>query len=183
MLKPELRRTALARRDAIAADTRIEKALAAAEVAAAHPLFDLDPGTVVAGFLPIRSEIDARPVMELLRQRRCTLCLPAVVDGALEFRELTRTTQLVETGFGTVGPGPDTPVLRPAVLIVPCAAFDRRGHRIGYGAGHYDRALAALANPLAIALAFAEQEVDAVPAEPHDVAMRAILTDRELIRP
>ena len=183
MTKAELRGAALARRDALPADLRIEKALAAAELAAATPLFDLDPGTVVAGFLPIRSEIDARPIMDLLRQRGCRLCLPAVMDGGLEFRELTRTSELVETGFGTVGPGSDAAVLDPRVLVVPCAAFDRRGHRVGYGAGHYDRALAHLPDARAFALAFAEQEVDAVPAEPHDVAMRAVVTDREVIVP
>ena len=181
--KDRLRKAALADRDALTGDVRIEKALAAADLAADLSFLDLDPGTVVAGFLPIRSEIDARPVMEMLRQRGCRLCLPAVVDDALEFRELTRTTELIDAGFGTVAPGPDAPVLTPQVLIVPCAAFDRRGHRLGYGAGFYDRALTVLEAPVAVALAFAEQEVDAVPAEPHDVAVTAVLTDREVIVP
>lgn len=181
--KAELRRDALARRDAIAPDARIERSIALAEHGANLAPFDRDPGTVVAGFLPIRSEIDARPLMEIMRQRGCRLCLPAVVGGRLQFRELTRETELIDTGFGTVGPGPDAAVLEPALLLVPCAAFDRRGHRIGYGAGHYDRALAALPGAEAIALAFSEQEVDAVPAAPHDVAMQAVLTDREFIQP
>ena len=181
--KGDLRRVALGRRDAIAPDARIERSILVAERAAPLPGLERDPGTVVAGFLPIRSEIDARPLMEILRQRGCRLCLPAVVENGLEFRELTRETRLVETGFGTVGPGPEAQVLTPQVLLVPCAAFDRRGHRIGYGAGHYDRAAARLDHPYLVALAFAEQEVEAVPAEPHDVAMHHVVTEREIITP
>ena len=180
-LKAELRRRTLARRDALAPDVRIERALRAAERGIGHPLLELDPGTVVAGFLPIRSEIDARPLMDGLRVRNCRLCLPVVIGNALVFRELTRTTPLVHAGFGTVGPDEAADVLIPQVLLVPCAAFDRAGHRIGYGAGHYDRALAALDDPLAIGLAFAIQEVERVPAEPHDRPLAAVITDEGVI--
>ena len=179
MSKNEIRRDVLARRDAIPDDVRIEKALLAAEHALALPtLADLMPGTIVAGFLPIRSEIDARPLMDALRAAGARLCLPAVVDReTIEFRELLRTAELVDTGFGTVGPGADATVLDPDILVMPLAAFDRRGNRLGYGAGHYDRALARLPGAIAVGLAFAEQEVDQVPREPHDVALHAVATD------
>ena len=181
MDKAALRHEALAARDAIPGDRRIEKSLAAADTAMTLPaLADLMPGTVVAGFRPIRSEIDARPLMDALRRVGARLCLPAVVDReTIVFRELLRTAELVDTGFGTVGPGPDATVLEPELLIVPCAAFDRRGGRLGYGAGHYDRAVARLASPILVGLAFAEQEVAAVPVEPHDQPLHAVATDRE----
>ena len=179
--KNEIRREVLARRDAIPGDARIEKSLAAAQNALTlRVLDDLVPGTVVSGFLPIRSEIDARPLMDALRARGARLCLPAVIDReTIVFRELLRTAELVPTGFGTVGPGPDAAVLEPELLIVPLAAFDRRGNRLGYGAGHYDRAIARLDNPMLVGLAFAEQEVASVPAEPHDRVLHAVATDSE----
>ena len=178
--KAALRREMLGRRDAIRPDMRIEKSLLAADHALSlAPLAGLVPGTVVSGFLPIRSEIDARPLMDALRRAGARLCLPAVIDReTIEFRELTRTTALVDTGFGTVGPGPDVPVLRPEILVVPLAAFDRRGGRLGYGAGYYDRAAAGLGAVL-VGLAFAEQEVAHVPTEAHDVPLDAVATDAE----
>ena len=181
MSKNEIRREVLARRDTIAGDARIEKSLRAAENALALPVLrDLMPGTVVSGFLPIRSEIDARPLMDALRAKGARLCLPAVLDReTIAFRELLRTGELVDTGFGTVGPGPDAAVLEPEVLIVPLAAFDRQGNRLGYGAGHYDRAIARLDAPALVGLAFAEQEVASVPAEPHDRPLHAVATDAE----
>jgi 5-formyltetrahydrofolate cyclo-ligase len=73
----------------------------------------------------------------------------------------------------------------PDAVILPLAAFDRTGHRIGYGRGHYDRVIARLASaaahPLLIGLAFSTQEVARVPAEAHDVALDAIVTEREAI--
>ena len=78
-------------------------------------------------------------------------------------------------------------MLDPAILLVPLAAFDRRGHRIGYGRGYYDRAIAALKQaghrPQLIGLAFACQEVSRVPAEAHDEPLDGIATEGGLIRP
>jgi 5-formyltetrahydrofolate cyclo-ligase len=75
-------------------------------------------------------------------------------------------------------------VLDPTLMLVPLAAFDRRGHRIGYGAGHYDRAIARLhakgLKPALIGIAFDCQEVGTVPNEPHDVRLDAILTESGL---
>ena len=72
----------------------------------------------------------------------------------------------------------------PDIVLVPLAAFDRAGHRIGYGAGHYDRTLAHLRKSkgiTAIGLAFAAQEIAAVPALPHDVALDYVLTETKAI--
>ncbi|BCH55362.1 5-formyltetrahydrofolate cyclo-ligase [Agrobacterium vitis] len=143
---------------------------------------EIAPGTMVSGFLPIRSEVDPQPLMEILRRRGADLCLPVVLDRqTICFRQWHIDTPLVDTGFGTRGPGPDAPVVNPQILLIPLAAFDRQGNRIGYGAGHYDRAIARLhqkgLNPLLIGIAFDCQEVADVPFEPHDVALHAILTE------
>ncbi|MCZ8313929.1 5-formyltetrahydrofolate cyclo-ligase [Phreatobacter sp.] len=178
--KADLRAAALARRDALDPAARIEAALVLAET---FPL-DLIPvaGKVVSGFLPIQSEIDVRPLMDRLRLAGARLALPAFPDrkGPMIFRELIRGADLVPMGFGTYGPGPEAAEVFPEVLITPLAAFDARGHRIGYGKGHYDRALARLdemGRRIAVGVAFACQAVDAVPHEPHDRGLDFLLTE------
>lgn len=182
-LKARLRRETLAKRDQLDAAKRIEMSLAAADHGCHLP--DFEPGTIISGFLPIRSEIDARPLLDHLRQRGARLCLPVVIDRTtIVFRELIRSSSLVDTGFGTSGPGPDAEVVDPQILIMPLAAYDNRGNRIGYGAGHYDRALDRLAASgvatTRIGLAFSMQEVRQVPVGVHDVPMHAIVTEKAI---
>lgn len=171
---------ALARRDAIDPVKRIEMGIAACGHGAAA--MEIEPGEIVSGFLPIRSEIDPRPLLDILQSRGARLCLPAIIDGTtIIFRELVRGQPLTNTGFGTVGPGPDAKILDPEILIMPLAAFDCLGNRIGYGAGHYDRAIARLEAkgiaPTCVGIAFAIQEVDQVPAMPYDKKMDAVITE------
>lgn len=183
--KKELRKEALARRDALDPFWRVEASLEMAEIARAEISFDA--GTIVSGFWPIRSEVDVRPLMFALRENGARLCLPAILDKeTIVFRELVRGAPLVEMGFGTAGPGEEAPVLDPGIMLVPLAAFDARGHRIGYGAGHYDRAIARLQAkgmpPRLIGVAFNCQEVPRVPEEWHDVIIPELLTESGLRR-
>jgi 5-formyltetrahydrofolate cyclo-ligase len=182
-LKAEMRTERLALRDAIPAQTRIDKAHAM--LAHAGDSIALDPGMVVSGFLPIRSEADIRPLLERLRERGARICVPVILDKeTIVFRELVSDGALVSSGFGTVGPGPEAEVLDPDLMLIPLSAFDRTGHRIGYGAGYYDRAIDRLwqkgRDPRLIGIAFDCQEVPSVPAEPHDVRLDAILTESGL---
>src|SRR5262245_38617131 len=141
--KKELRRAALERRDSLDPLWRIEASLRMAETARAH--LDADPGTIASGFWPMRTEVDVRPLMATLMDRGARLCLPAILDrSTIVFRELVRGAPLIDMGYGTAGPGPEAEVLDPTLMLVPLAAFDGRGHRIGYGAGYYDRAIARL---------------------------------------
>jgi 5-formyltetrahydrofolate cyclo-ligase len=182
-LKAKLRSERLAARDAISGEDRIEKALMMAETGGS--LIDLLPGQEVSGFFPIRSEVDVRPLMQKLKERGAKLCMPVVVDKhTIVFRELLAGAPMVSTGFGTFGPGEDARPVDPDIMLVPLAAFDRAGHRIGYGAGFYDRAISRLhekgLRPRLIVVAFDCQEVDIIPAEDHDVAVDAILTESGL---
>ena len=145
------------------------------------------PAEIVSGFWPMRSEVDVRPLMYALRDKGSRLALPAILDKTtIVFRELVRGAELIDMGFGTHGPGPDAEVLDPGLMLVPLAAFDIRGHRIGYGAGYYDRAIARLISkgrkPQLIGIAFDCQQVDEVPDEAHDVPLDAILTESGLRR-
>lgn len=181
-LKKQHRSEALARRDAMDPAVRVEGAMALLNHA---PTIHLAPDAIVSGFWPIRSEMDIRPLMFALSERGARLALPAILDReTIVFRELTRDTPLIDMGFGTKGPGAEAAVLDPALMLIPLAAFDRRGHRIGYGAGHYDRAIARLhargLRPRLVGIAFDCQQVEAVPNEAHDVQLDAILTESGL---
>jgi 5-formyltetrahydrofolate cyclo-ligase len=92
---------------------------------------------------------------------------------------------LIKGGFGVREPGPDAPQCFPKALLVPIAAFDRRGHRVGYGKGHFDRSIAELTRHhpvLTIGLAYGIQEIERVPAEAHDRRLDVVVTEAETIR-
>jgi 5-formyltetrahydrofolate cyclo-ligase len=183
--KAALRRGALARRDELTPEVRNRLGGAlSARILSLEPDWPEGP---VSAFWPIRSEYDPRPLMADLAARGRALALPRVEKPVLSFRRYAVGDALVSGGFGLSEPGPGVPLLRPRVMLVPLAAFDRRCHRIGYGAGFYDRAIADFSAsgepPLTIGVAFSVQEVDAVPDEWHDRVLDAIVTERETIRP
>src|ERR1700736_616992 len=181
--KATLRATALAARDALSSEHR---AAAAQAIASRGLPFEIPPGTIVAGYSPIRSEIDPVPLMRELAAQGAQLALPAIITGdqPLKFRAWSPNDRLRRGRLGILEPAPDAAEIIPDILLVPLAAFDRLGHRIGYGAGHYDRTLAQLRKlkaTTAIGVAFAAQEVEAVPALLHDVALDYVLTETQLL--
>jgi 5-formyltetrahydrofolate cyclo-ligase len=181
--KSSLRAAALAARDALSGELRA----AAAETIALRGLpFEIMPGTVVAGYSPIRSEIDPVPLMRKLGASGVLLALPAIMAGdqPLKFRAWSPGDRLQRGRLGILEPSADANEVVPDILLVPLAAFDRAGHRIGYGAGHYDRTLEQLRKLkaiTAIGVAFAVQEVEAVPALLHDAALDYVLTETNVL--
>jgi 5-formyltetrahydrofolate cyclo-ligase len=177
--KSDLRAVALAARDALSSEQRAAAARALAE---RKPPIEITPGIVVSGYSPIRSEIDPVPLMRALAARGARLALPAVMarGKSLAFRAWSPNDRLMLGPLGILEPSPAAAEIIPDIMLVPLAAFDRAGHRIGYGAGHYDFTLAHLRKGkaiTAIGLAFAAQEIKAVPALAHDVALDYVLTE------
>ena len=180
--KAAIRDTVLARRDALSDGHRDRAARALAGHA---PALDVKTGTIVSAFWPIRSEIDPRQLADALAAQGAIIALPAVLDRTtIVFRRHDPAASLVPGGFGTMAPGPEAEAVDPGIMLVPLAAFDAAGNRIGYGAGHYDRAIARLhatgRQPRLIGLAFECQRVARVPAAPHDVPLHAVLTENGL---
>jgi 5-formyltetrahydrofolate cyclo-ligase len=181
--KLALRRAALARRDALPA---AERSAAAAALAERGLPVALSPGMVVSGFSPMRSEINPVPMMRRLADQGARLALP-VVQGRgtpLAFRAWTFGDRLVAGVWGIREPSEEAPAVEPDVVLVPLAAFDRRGFRLGYGGGYYDRTLDALRrlkSVVAVGLAFAAQEIAQVPDMPYDARLDFVLTEREAI--
>ncbi len=181
--KATLRAQALARRDALSADMR---ATASEAIAARGLPVPVSPGAIVSGYSPMRSEVNPVPLMRNLADAGARLALP-VVQGRgqpLLLRAWRFGAPLVSGVWGIREPGPDAPEVVPDIMLVPLAAFDRGGHRIGYGAGYYDMTIArarARKTVIAIGIAFAVQEIDKVPFSPRDERLDLVLTEREVI--
>jgi 5-formyltetrahydrofolate cyclo-ligase len=178
--KAALREAALARRDALEIDDRLEWDPVIAERVLA--LSALSGDGPVSAYWPMRSEADPRPILEALHAHGMPLCLPAIVSGAMLFRRWAPWEPIVPGGFGTLVPEPSQAEVKPGILLVPLAAFDRRGFRIGYGKGYFDRALTELGPVTSIGIGYAVQEIEAVPDEPHDRRLDWVVTEREAIR-
>ena len=181
--KAQLREAALQRRDEIPPEARA----AASETIAARPLpIAVTPGTIVSGFMPIRSEINPLPLLRRFAEADAQLALPTVAGRGkpLIMRSWNFGAPLARGQWGIRQPPPDAPEVFPDILIVPLAAFDRRGYRIGYGAGYYDMTIArlrAMKAVAAIGIGYAAQEIAEVPAMAHDQRLDLVLTEREAI--
>jgi 5-formyltetrahydrofolate cyclo-ligase len=144
------------------------------------------PGAVVSGYMPMADELDVLVALEHFHRHGHACCLPVVIGRGrpLLFR-LWRPGEALAAGpMGVREPSADSPEATPSLLLVPLLAFDRSGNRIGYGAGFYDMTLARLraAGPiLAVGVAYAGQEAQAVPAGPGDEPLDLIVTEREAI--
>lgn len=154
----------------------------ASRAAAAHFFADvpLAAGEVVAGYWPIRDELDVTSVIGRLMDAGQPVCLPVVLgdDQPLELRMWADGAPLYEAGFGTLAPEAGAPLAEPDVILVPLLGFDKHGTRLGYGGGYYDRTLAAMPRrPRLIGFAFALQEIDHIPRDTHDIPLDTIVTE------
>ena len=165
-----------------AAFARRAEAFAAGQGQAAEILADYlagQRGRVLAGYMPMRTEIDPLPAMAA---HQGPVGVPVILEKAapLRFREWSPGCPMIEGAFKALIPEEGTWV-EPEVLIVPMLAWDRRGYRLGYGGGFYDRTLEGLrarGKVLAVGFAFAAQEVDEVPTDQFDQRLDAVVTEK-----
>lgn len=148
--------------------------------------WNISPDSVVAGFWPMREEIDVLPLLTAVVEVGATAALPVVGarDAALTFRHWRPGMTMEDGPFGTRHPPHTEEEVRPTIVLVPLLAFDRTGGRLGYGGGFYDRTLAALrltSDILSIGVAYAGQEVPVVPKEWHDEPLDWIATEQGVI--
>jgi len=181
--KAALRRDAAARRDALPAEMR--KAAAEAIAARDFPL-PVAAGMIVSGFMPFKSEINPLPLLQKLAGAGARLALPRIVGRGhpLSMRAWEFGAPLERGQWGLREPPADAPEVDPDVLIVPLLVFDRAAYRLGFGAGYYDMTLTALRarkTITAVGIAFAAQEVPAVPRTERDARLDLVLTEREAI--
>jgi 5-formyltetrahydrofolate cyclo-ligase len=181
--KTELRRELLKRRDSIPAHIRAAGAQAIAE--RALPI-EPRPGMIVSGYSPLKSEINPLPLMRRFAEAGAQLALPVVAGRGrpLIMRAWGFGQELGSGVWGIREPKPESPEVFPDILIVPLLGFDRRGHRIGYGAGYYDMTITRLRTQKAIiafGVAFAAQEIDEIPTSPRDARLDLVLTEHGMM--
>jgi 5-formyltetrahydrofolate cyclo-ligase len=141
-------------------------------------------GRLVAGYWPMAGEIDPRPLLERLHALGIALALPVIEGSSLAFRAWHPGLAVRPGARGTSHPEAGD-FVAPDVVIAPLVAFDRAGHRLGRGAGFYDRTIARLRAEgpvLVVGLAYDVQELDAVPIEPGDRRLDWVVTETRAMR-
>lgn len=138
-------------------------------------------GPLVAGYLAIGSELDPGQLLDRLKKEGAEICYPRVeADDSMTFRLVTSPDDLEAGPFGLTQPKKATQIVSPKLVLTPLLAFDAAGNRLGYGKGHYDRALARLREAGSVfvcGLAFAEQEVLTIPSEDTDIPLDWVVTE------
>jgi 5-formyltetrahydrofolate cyclo-ligase len=142
---------------------------------------------IATAYVPMRTELDPLPLLSALSMSGLTTALPVVAGKGrpLLFRRWCPGDSTVAAGFDTREPPSENPEVEPDLLLVPLLAFDRRGYRLGYGGGFYDRTLEQLRTRLpavtALGVAFDAQEVDGVPHLDYDQRLDGVLTPSGLL--
>lgn len=136
---------------------------------------------IVSAYMPIRTEVNPLPTMRRLFSEGHTVCIPVISKSGqpLDFAEWSPDAAMVDGPFGAVVPA-DIRLVEPEIVVTPLLAFDRRGYRLGYGGGFYDRTLTELRGRgfgYAVGFAYAAQQIDVVPTDAFDVRLDAIVTE------
>lgn len=185
--KSSIRQSFKTQRDQLAVAFRGEAAISAASLFGASSLFQQH--TQFACYWPHGSELDTREFIHLILNAHKKCYLPVISGEVLSFKQYTKDTLLLPNRFGIMEPAADAPSIAPEaldVVLVPLVAFDKSGNRLGSGAGYYDKTFAFKADkasikPLLIGLAYACQQTDALPSDPWDIKLDAVLTERQII--
>ena len=151
---------------------------AARDPDAAERLADIFPmklleryGPVVSGYIAINEELDPSHLLVRLARAGAEICLPRMEETGISWRLWSPGEPLDRRPFGLLEPPLDAPEVTPTLVLTPLLAFDTMGNRLGYGRGYYDKALEKLrekGRAFACAIAYAAQQIDKVPAQPHD---------------
>ena len=144
----------------------------------------LRPGVVVASYVPVGSEADPSPLAAAARAAGATLALPQVErrDGDIRFLEWNDDDPLTTGLFGLRQPEPTARECSPDIVLTPLVAFDDALNRLGQGAGHYDRAFARLPDAWRLGVAWSVQQLLMITADPWDMPLHAVVTERGLVR-
>ena len=181
-MKEKMRAAARERRDLM--DPAERRSLSAIVARRAIDLLGIRQPACLAAYVAIRSECDPGDIRRWAHERGIQLALPAT-DGRdrMVFRRHMPGGDLEDGGFGTRQPPRGMPIVTPDVIVAPLLAFDRKGGRLGYGRGYYDRAIAEIdeAPPLLLGVAFSVQEIAVIPRERHDLRLDLVATELETV--
>ena len=182
--KNELREKSLKmREEAAKSDDGMAAGIVASKVIM---LPELDQVRPVAGYIPIKNELDCLIILKALHAAFFPIALPSIVakGQALDFRVWGMETELIDGPFGTKQPTEAR--VTPEIVLVPLVAFDLKGGRIGYGGGFYDRTIKGLKENnmclVTIGVAYEAQQLDDIPMEAHDQHLDMVITEKQIHR-
>jgi 5-formyltetrahydrofolate cyclo-ligase len=179
--KSKLRRECLGIRKTLGVEMRAQASHAICARIEAWSVFQ--QSQTVLSYMPIKSEVDLTPLMKRHPQKRWAL--PRIIpeeNHRMVFHEY-HPERMVRHAFGMEEPSPDSPIIHPAEIelaLVPGVAFDRRGFRLGYGGGYFDRFLENFQG-ISAGIVFQALLLDAVPCAGHDIAMQWVITEDGVI--
>jgi 5-formyltetrahydrofolate cyclo-ligase len=139
--------------------------------------------SIVAGYVPMRGEIDPALMLVKAAEFGAATALP-VIDGReapLRFVAWSQGEPLARAAWGFMQPVYTATSCTPDVILTPLVGFDHACNRLGQGQGHYDRAFARFPHALRIGVAWSVQEVEQIPLDPWDIALDAVITEKEWI--
>ena len=138
---------------------------------------------VVAGYVKLGSEVDPSDLISAAVDMGRTIALPCLIGRAtdLVFRKWQPGDPMEQADFGFMQPLPSAEACNPDLILTPLVGFDRALNRLGQGAGYYDRAFARYEDALRIGLAWSVQQMEEVPADPWDMPLHLVITERSLI--
>lgn len=186
--KQGLRAVALRKRRSI--DREELAALSSRVKANLLSLKEYKDATLVISYCAKDDEVQTRPIIEraLADGKRVAVIVTDVASKTLSFSEVKSfEDDLAPGAFGILEPKPGR--IRPAsiaqadVVLVPLVAWDEKGHRLGYGAGYFDRALAGAKRITKVGLALESQRLARIPESGHDVSLDVIVTEKRVVRP
>ena len=175
--KPALRRRVRAARAARGPSQLMAAALGIARVGVDR----FGDASTIAAYASVRDEPPMRELLDLLCDRRAEVLMPVVRSDCLGWGRYDGWSALAERN-GLLEPTEETADISDAdIVLAPALAVDRHGHRLGSGGGYYDRALIGLPRERIVAVVFADEVLDVVPVEAHDVSVGAALTPDGLV--
>jgi 5-formyltetrahydrofolate cyclo-ligase len=137
----------------------------------------------IAAYCSVGDEVDPSSLIRIGRDAGLTIALPCADtrQARIVFRAWGEDEALERSPLGFSQPRADALIVSPSVILTPLVGFDRALNRLGQGASHYDRAFADHPKALRIGVAWSVQEVSAIPVDPWDVPLDAVITENEWI--
>jgi len=183
-LKRKMREAQLRLRAAVTLTQRLESSRKMSELFIGN--IPLEPDDKIGSFHPMSTEIDVTLLTEIIMDSHiCALPCIDKKDAPLTFRHYTKKTQLKkDPQFNIFEPEESSPKITPTVIIVPLLAFDKKGYRLGFGGGFYDRTIELLKNEsglLLVGVAYDFQQVSIIPRDEYDQKLDCVVTDKKIV--
>lgn len=177
-MKKEIRKTILAKRKALSTEVLETNSKVISEKVMAHPKYQA--ADTVFAYIDAKGEVQTKALIEDAWNKGKTVVVPKVHGDIMKFYKIASYDDLEAGDFGIQEPKAEcdeVTVSEKSIVIMPGVAFDRKGNRIGYGKGYYDKYFSQYPEVYKIAIAFSMQTVDEIPADEFDIKANCVITD------